>query len=301
MNGSKKSRMDRKELSSPRDRYFSSESLTLHYTEWGDPGQDTLVLVHGIRDQCRSWDFFVTKLFEGYGPAHVAALDLRGHGDSAWSMLGRGYQHQDYLRDLGALCRDLGKDSITLVGHSLGASMSVLFAGCFPEKVGNLVLIESVGPFARADDELPKLLAQWLEWERFQEEFFFYSSPKEAARAIQKKFPLIPDASAVHMSRHGTKATDRGLIWKYDPRVRIPSFSTFSEGQVRAFIERIGCPTLVIYGGESDFSKAKRAVRAPLFKRHKVVEISGCGHHVQHEMPGELARVMGDFLRDGSD
>lgn len=285
----------------PADRYFSSETLTLHYAEWGDPGQDAVVLVHGIRDQCRSWDFFTAKLFERYGPAHVAALDLRGHGDSEWSPPGRGYQHQDYLRDLGALVRHLKKESITLIGHSLGASMSVLFAGCFPEKVSKLVLIESIGPFTRPDQEVPKLLAQWLEWERFQEEFLYYPTLQEAAQAIRKKFPLIPDAACAHMSRYGAKATDQGLIWKYDPRVRIPSFSLFSEGQVRAFIDRIGCPTLVIYGGESDFSKSRRAVRVPLFKQHRIVEISGSGHHVPHEKPEGLARVVGDFLREGSD
>ena len=283
---------------SPKDGYFSSESLTLHCAEWGDPGEDTLVLVHGIRDQCRSWDFFVAELLRRVGPAHVAALDLRGHGDSDWSPLGRGYQHQDYLRDLGALVRRLKKESVTLIGHSLGASMSVLFAGCFPERVRKLVLIESTGPHARADDEVPKLLAEWLEWERFQEEFLFYPTPKDAARAIRKKFPLIPDAACDHMSRHGTKATDRGLIWKYDPRVRIPSFSTFSEGQVRAFIERIGCPMLAVYGAESDFSKSRRSARVPLFKLHKIVEIAGSGHHVPHERPDELARIVGDFLRE---
>jgi len=291
--------MDRNAAATPRDGYFSSESLTLHYVEWGDRARGTVILVHGIRDQCRSWDFFVAALYEqGDDSAHVVALDLRGHGDSQWAPLGRGYHNQDYLRDLGALMRHLNKESVTLMGHSLGASMSALFAGCFPERVRKLVLIESIGPHARADEEVPRLLARWLEGERVEDELVYYPTPEEAAQAIRKKFPLIPEAACVQMSRHGTRATDRGLMWKYDPRVRIPSFSTFSEGQARAFIERIACPTLVIYGAESDFSASKRAARVSLFKQVRVVDIPGSGHHVPHERPEELARVVGDFLRE---
>jgi len=67
----------------PKDRYFLNDGVTLHYAEWGDPAQETLVLVHGNRDQCRSWDFFVAALMaQGCPFSHVVALDLRGHGDS---------------------------------------------------------------------------------------------------------------------------------------------------------------------------------------------------------------------------
>lgn len=69
----------------PSDGYFSSEGLTLHFAEWGDPKHETLILIHGNRDQCCSWDFFVAALFAiGLHFYHVVTLDLRGHGDSEW-------------------------------------------------------------------------------------------------------------------------------------------------------------------------------------------------------------------------
>ena len=281
----------------PRDGYFRNDGITLHYEEWGDPTHESLILVHGNRDQCRSWDGFVAALFDQGSPSfHVIALDLRGHGDSDWSLPERGYQHEDFIHDLAGMVRHTGKDSVTLIGHSLGGSISMLFAGSLPTKVSRLVLIEATGPYARSDDEVPDLLARWVEGESSQTENSLYPGPDDAAEAIQKRFPLIPDEARAHMVRHGTKATDQGYVWKYDPRVRFHSYSNFTEGQIHAFIKRILCPTLLIFGTEAGFTKSPRFSRVGLFKNGKVVEISGGGHHVPHERPTELAEVVFPLL-----
>ncbi|OGQ48854.1 MAG: hypothetical protein A2W66_05675 [Deltaproteobacteria bacterium RIFCSPLOWO2_02_56_12] len=280
-----------------RDRYFSCDGLKLHYVEWGNPDHDSLILVHGNRDHSRSWDFFVEALLaQTYHPLHIVALDLRGHGDSEWPPPERGYRHEDFLIDLKGLARHLEKDSFTLVGHSLGGSMAMLFAACFPAQVKKLVLIEATGPYARAETDVPELLARWLEGSGAETENSCYPTVAEAAKAIQKRFPQIPEAAAVHMVRFGSRNTDKGLAWKYDPRMRFHSFSSFSESQIKAFIQRIDCPTLLVYGGDGDFMKSPRASRIGFFKKGSFVEIPGSGHHVPHERPDELARIVRPFL-----
>jgi pimeloyl-ACP methyl ester carboxylesterase len=119
----------------------------------------------------------------------------------------------------------------------------------------------------------------------------------DAARAIQKRFPLIPDEASAHMVRHGTRATEEGFAWKYDSRVRVPSYTSFTESQVRAFIDRIRCPTLLIFGSDGGYMASPRFGRVGLFKNAKVVKIPGAGHHVPHEKPVELAEVISTFLR----
>ena len=283
----------------PADRYFTSDGLKLHYAEWGDPGHDTLILVHGIRDQSCSWEFFVAALFaQAPQSFHIVVLDLRGHGDSDWSPPERGYRHEDFILDLAGLSRHLNKDSLTLIGHSLGGSMAMLFVGCFPTKVKKLALIEATGPYARAEKDIPELLARWLRVSGEEIQNFCYATVEEAAKAIQKRFPKIPDEAAVHMARYGTRSTQKGLVWKYDPRLRLPSYSSFSESQICAFIERIDCPTLLVYSSEGDWMKSARASRMGLFKNGTVVEIPGSGHHVPRERPEELAKIVYSFLFD---
>src|ERR1041384_6736629 len=139
-----------------KQRFFDHDGLRLRYWEWGDPQQETYVFVHGVRDQGRSWEAFLAALLEKRLPIkHAVALDLRGHGESEWPQASRGYQHEDFLTDLAGLVKHLEKEPLTIVGHSLGGSMCLLYAAAFPEKVKRMVLLESLGPFARADDEGP--------------------------------------------------------------------------------------------------------------------------------------------------
>ncbi len=281
----------------PRRRYFVHDGLRLHYWEWGDPKEETFVFVHGSRDQGRSWDHFLQALLDrGVPISHAVAIDLRGHGDSEWPNTSRGYQHEDFLSDLAGLLKHLEKKPVSLIAHSLGGSMCLLYAGMFPDRVKRMVLLESLGPFARSDDEVPNILAERLSGRDYVEIPFPHESLEAAAKAIQKTFPLIPDQAALHMARHGTNSKGGRFRWKHDPVLRYRSTTVMSEGQIEAFIRRLQCPILFVYGTESDFMKSVRGPRVKLFPNAKIVPIQGAGHHIPHEKPAELAEVVAPFL-----
>ena len=281
----------------PRRRYFDHDGLRLHYWEWGDPREHTYVFVHGVRDQGRSWDHFLDELISrGVPIKHAVALDLRGHGDSAWPSTSRGYAHEDFLTDLAGLMKHLDKEPVTIIGHSLGGSMCLLYAGTFPEKVKRMVLLESLGPFARSDEEVPNIMAERLKGRDYIEIPFPHETLEAAAKAIQKTFPLIPDKAALHMARHGTHSKGGRYRWKHDPILRYRTTTAMSEKQIEAFIRRLACPILFVYGTESDFMKSVRGHRVQLFPNATIVPIEGAGHHIPHEKPVELAEVVVPFL-----
>ncbi len=281
----------------PKRRHFVHDGLKMHYWEWGDPKEETYVFVHGVRDQGRSWDHFLDELISrGVPIKHAVALDLRGHGDSEWPSTSRGYAHEDFLTDLAGLLKHLDKDPVTIIGHSLGGSMCLLYAGTFPERVKRMVLLESLGPFARSDDEVPNIMAERLKGRDYVEIPFPHETLQAAAKAIQKTFPLIPDKAALHMAQHGTNTNGGRYRWKHDPILRYRTTTAMSEGQVEAFIRRLKCPILFVYGTESDFMKSVRGHRAQLFPNAKIVPIEGAGHHIPHEKPEELAAVVVPFL-----
>ena len=281
----------------PQRRHFVHDGLKMHYWEWGDPKEETYVFVHGVRDQGRSWDHFLDELISrGVPIKHAVALDLRGHGDSEWPSTSRGYAHEDFLTDLAGLLKHLDKDPVTIIGHSLGGSMCLLYAGTFPERVKRMVLLESLGPFARSDDEVPSIMAERLKGRDYVEIPFPHETLQAAAKAIQKTFPLIPDKAALHMAEHGTNTNGGRYRWKHDPILRYRTTTAMSEGQIEAFIRRLQCPILFVYGTESDFMKSVRGHRAQLFPNAKIVPIEGAGHHIPHEKPVELAEVVVPFL-----
>ena len=133
------------EIVGPTSHFFVSQCLRLHYVDWGNPTRPTLVLVHGNRDHARSWDRVARALRHDW---HVVALDLRGHGDSAW-VRGGPYAIADNVLDLANLIDALGPGPVVLVGHSLGGSVVAMYAGVYPERVSKLVLVDSVGIWLR--------------------------------------------------------------------------------------------------------------------------------------------------------
>ena len=286
----------------PKEGFFNYDGLNIHYWEWGDPEAETFVFVHGVRDQGRSWEPFIAAIRNrGFPLKHAVALDLRGHGESEWPITTRGYQHEDFLADLAGLLRHLDKEALTIIGHSLGGSMALLYAGAFPEKVRRLVLLESLGPFARSDDEVPNIIAERLKGRDYVEIPFPYPSVEAAAESLQKKFPLIPDDAAVQMALHGTRKRGGFYRWKHDPILRYRTTTALSEGQIEAFIRRIKCPILFVYGTESDFMRSVRGRRVKLFPNAQIVPVEGAGHHIPHERPEELAAVVVPFLLSPED
>src|SRR5206468_48214 len=80
----------------PQSRHYKSHGLRLHYADWGNEGAPAVILVHGGRDHCRSWDVIARSLQPHF---HVLAPDLRGHGDSDWTK-GGSYALTEYVYDL---------------------------------------------------------------------------------------------------------------------------------------------------------------------------------------------------------
>src|SRR5215470_6788672 len=126
----------------PTSHWFYSQRLKLHYVDWGNAEKPPLVLLHGGRDHCRSWDWVAAELRRDF---HIVAPDLRGHGDSQWAV-GSTYSMIDYVLDVAALLNSLSLFPVNIVGHSLGGGVSLQYAGIYPDRVARLVAIEGLGP-----------------------------------------------------------------------------------------------------------------------------------------------------------
>ncbi len=69
--------------------------------------------------------------------------DLRGHGDSQWAV-GGSYALADFVYDIQHLLKQKDLTPISIVAHSMGGAISLLYAGAFPETVKKLVVIEGI-------------------------------------------------------------------------------------------------------------------------------------------------------------
>ena len=119
----------------PESRFYESHRLRLHYVVWEGSGGPPLLLIHGGRENCRSWDLVARALRTRYT---IYAPDMRGHGDSQW-VIGGSYGLPEAVADISTLADTL-EGPLTIVGHSRGGNVALHFAGAFPERVARVLL-----------------------------------------------------------------------------------------------------------------------------------------------------------------
>lgn len=123
-------------MSGPKMFRAQGSGVEIQMAEWPGMGEPILA-VHGLTANCRSFD----TLAAGLSPAHrFLAMDLRGRGLS--DKPSSGYSLEHHGRDIEQILAALELESVTLMGHSLGAYISLALAAKKPKLVKKLVLID---------------------------------------------------------------------------------------------------------------------------------------------------------------
>lgn len=140
--------------SNPGSLDLSLSHGRLHALRAGPPGGSLAVCVPGLSSNCRSFDLISAALA---GRGHdVVALDLRGRGRSPATAAGT-HGWRNHGQDVLDAAASLGFGSFDLLGHSMGAFVSMQAAALAPDRIRRLVLIDGVG--APEPTALPPILA----------------------------------------------------------------------------------------------------------------------------------------------
>ena len=286
--------------SGPTSNSFISQRLKLHYTDWGNAEAPPLLLVHGGRDHCRSWDWVAERLCDRY---HVIAPDLRGHGDSAWSPDGN-YEMGAFVYDLAQLIHQLDLAPVTIVAHSMGGNISTRYTGLFPDKVKKLVSIEGLGPSPAVQEERAKTsfdgrMRQWIEDKRQaagRQPKRYATLDDALARMIAENSYLTPE-QARHLTIHGINRNEDGSwSWKFDNYLNIWTIFDMPQEDIQQLWSNITCPTLLLYGADSWASNPEKDGRIQYFNNARVIEFENAGHWLHHDQFDRFMSTLTDFL-----
>ena len=282
----------------PTSHIYFSQRLRLHYVDWGNEDAPAMLLVHGGRDHCRNWDWLAHEFKKDY---HVVAPDLRGHGDSQW-LVGGSYTTTDYVYDIAQLVRQTGIRDIALIGHSLGGSVSLAYAGLYPQTVSRLVSIEGMGMSpASAEDPTPghQRLLDWVDNLRQLSGRIpkRYPTLEHAFQRMQQANPHLTEDQARHLTIHGSNQNEDGTYsWKFDNYMRAWSPVGMSAQQTVGLYRRISCPTLLVHGTESWAADPQHDGRLGYFQDARSVAVEDAGHWVHHDQLEHFLAITRQFL-----
>ncbi len=245
------------------------------------PGEGPpVVLLHGIGSRGVSW----WPVIDGLTPFfHLYVLDLRGHGDS--STPAAGYDGADYVGDLEQSLDGLGLERPRLIGHSLGALVTLAWASLHPARAAALVLED---PPLRT---VPRTLELFDEW------IALAAMPPAAVAAIyQKRYPAW---SAEERARRAASITGTAPAVFQEARARAER-TLRQQGEHLVSLSRRLPPTLLVSGDVTAgglLAPADADLFAATVPRAEVVQFPGAGHSLHRELPDEFLAAVVPFLQ----
>jgi len=280
----------------PTDRFYESQGLWLHYADWGNEAAPPLILIHGGRDHCRSWDA-VALAFRAH--FHVMAPDLRGHGDSDWAK-GSSYSLSDYVYDLTRLLRAASVHQAAIVGHSMGGMIGLMYAGAYPDQVSRLAVLDGVTVVPGSPRKpIHKRITEWISQldkiaERTNRSFH---SVADAAELISAHNTRLTSEQALHLASHGVRQNADGTYsWKVDQYQSVRAPYRLFPNEHAVLWSQISCPTLLLRGDESFLPDPEAAGVLTYFRQARLVTVAGAGHWLHHDKLDEVLEVLLPFL-----
>ena len=271
-----------------RDHCAEVRGVRLHYLEWGDAERPGMLLLHGGSAHAHWWDFFAARMVDRY---RVLALDLRGHGDSAWSADGE-YELSTHVDDVLGLIEALGLRSLVLIGHSFGGLVAMAVAEQARENVEALVVIdtrlkvgERAARFMGALRRLPHPVYGSLEeaTERFRLLPAANDAPPEVLRHVAR--------NAVHRLEDGT------WTLKFDRR----GIANTKPCDLSGALAAVRAPVLVVRAAASELmSEADLAEFRAVAPHAEAAVVADAHHHVMLDRPEALAAAVRNFLAGAS-
>jgi pimeloyl-ACP methyl ester carboxylesterase len=246
-----------------------------------------LVLVHGLGGSATNWCELAPLLAPRY---RILIPDLPGHGRSDPLPAVSGLD--SFADRVVAVMEEEGGVPAPVVGHSLGGLVALRLALRHPQAVSALVLAGSAG-LSIGRPWLRELITANVVLRPGRLAGRFRSRVSRSNRLRRLVFGFVSVADPVGLTDSAVEGFLAGQVLHTDTA---SAWQALRREDPRRELERLGCPVLVLWGGEDhqlpleDAFEYTRRLRAPLRT------IAGCGHLLIGERPEACAHAIESFV-----
>lgn len=267
---------------------------TIAYRNCGS-GDKVILLIHG--NQCSSAIFHEFMQRYEY-KSSVYAIDLAGFGESTYNNPHK--KMEDWAKDVNEFMEELDLQKAIVVGHSAGGGVGLKLATDYPDRVGELVLIASVGVkgfyLSRLDMKLKPMEGKFA---RTYVEVASHPSILYVENIIKCKDKILTkqmwDQSLFNLKEPSEDMYDIYMDEFFKERcftdisVALCQFNiTNEEGD--GSIEKITCPTTWIHGKKDQVVPFVIGQNSAIYFLNKLdfIALDQAGHMVYNDCPEEF-------------
>ena len=242
-----------------------------------DPGKPTLLFVHGAGMDHSVWPLQARHF--AYRGCNALALDLPGHGRSEGALLTSIEAMADWL---AAVIEALGISRASLIGHSMGALVTLACAARAPERIERIALLGAapamavhpalLAAAAKPEPLAPQMICDW----GFGPAGHFGGHRSPGSWMLGHALTLLGQSAGPRLH------TDLAACNAYDGL---------------ADAAQVACPALVVVGALDRMTPARQGAKlAEAIRGAALVALPGCGHMMLVEQPDATRDALDGFL-----
>lgn len=233
-------------------------------------GTIKIVILHGWSysakgvDPLKKWDPFIEGLkIKGYQPSLLKIPGLTKNLTAVWNL----EKYVEWLNE------EIKNDRVVLIGHSNGGRIALAFAQKYPQKVSQLILINSAGIY---HNELPIRIKR----------FVFKNLAK-----LGKKISTSENLRVLlyKLAREGD--------YKNATPVQRATMLNLIRTDLTSILNKISVPTLIIWGRQDKITPLSDGLTMhKLIKNSQLEVIDEARHSPQFTHPEEVAKKIHEHL-----
>lgn len=263
------------------------------YTESGHNAK-VILFIHGMGCDSSIWMGITAKLSKNY---RCIAIDLPEHGNT--KSASKDFTLTEFAEKVVEfiLEKELNQTNLHLVGHSMGAQLSIILAIRFPTLFQSLILLAPAGVESYSKRELSIIEAS-------TQVFPFFNNEEQMKTLLNYSWFNNNEQQLNSYLKHlGAQAN---FSYQHYFNTLKKSVLAMLKEPVDGFLKSISIPTLLIFGEED------KMIPNPVTKRSKTIEIAKNaqkqindsslimipkkGHFLPFEAENECAKAILEFL-----
>lgn len=262
--------------------------------------------MHGWLDNAGSFDTLIPLLPKDL---RIIVVETPGHGFSDPFPPDIAYNTIDGVIAIERFRRKLGWTKFIIMGHSMGATFGMMYAGIFPENVSKIITLD----IARVNVTVPEIVNQRLRKTvgkllKYEDEIISGPNEKPVSyeEAVQKgvegTFGSLTEKACEVMYKRGLKKVDGGYVFRRDRRLLAAPLSFFPKEDQLELARKVTADVLVIKNIDGPYFEPREnllehieALKASKSKNVQFVEVEG-KHHAHLVNPERFAPIISKFL-----
>jgi pimeloyl-ACP methyl ester carboxylesterase len=267
----------------PHRKTMDMGNYTMHYIDIGQG--EPVVMLHGMTLSTYSWRNNVQPLL-GAG-FRVILVDLPGHGQTDIPPEPYSYAGDNIAKNVIQMIDKLGIDQFNLMGHSMGAGMTLYMSIHYPQRVNKAIVIDApaFGPPRRLLLTYPGMTA-------FASAFFGRWTVKMNMKAMYYDDSLV----VKEMIDEYTRQIRKDGYWNMVSALSHQYFSSKFYKMQSAY-QSMPVPVCIIWGEQDSWLHCstgnKLQERIP---NSRLITVPDCGHNPHEECPESVNPVIVEFL-----